>query len=101
MTEEEVILALQTEIYGETGEHEWDNTWIAYGLKDFTEAINTHYPKITLLGYFWLQEPKHWIDGLDLDIGLVCEEEYGYRFWCHFPSKFIEEMIETYKERGR
>lgn len=99
MTKEEVVLALQTEICGDIGEHEWDNSWVRYSITEMTEALNES--GYTLIGYFYLQEPKPYIRGIDLDIGLVCEYKDKYRFWCHHTKKIVDEAIENYKERGR
>jgi len=86
--------ALHNEVLGDVGEHEWDNTWIEYNVIDL--ATNLYCANYTLLGYFWLQEPKPFLSGMPLDIGLVCEDVEGNRFWCHCSKKMIDEMIEEF-----
>ena len=97
-TLEEVIRdtleALHNEVLGDVGEHEWDNTWIEYNVIDL--ATKLYCANYTLLGYFWLQEPKPFIPRMPLDIGLVCENAVGDRFWCHCSKKMLDEMIEEF-----
>ena len=95
MSKEEVIKALNTEVLGDVGEHEWNNTWIDFSFEDFYMKLDIN--NYTLLGYFWLQEPKAFIPSIPLDIGLVCEDSEGYRFWCHTSKKLMEEMTEDWR----
>lgn len=93
---QDTLDALHNEILGYVGEHEWNNSWIEYNLIDL--ASNLYCANYELLGYFWLQEPKPFIPSMPLDIGLVCEDAEGNRFWCHCSKKMIDMMIEDYFE---
>ena len=43
--------------------------------------------------------PKHAMFSGDLlDVGVCAEYEDGERFWCHFRSQDIKEMLEEYKD---
>lgn len=98
MTEQEVYSILKNNTNVEDhGEHEWDNSWLGVGIKNSAEILNER--RYTLLGWFTLTQPKISLMGITLDIGVVCEDEYGERFWCHYAKEWLEDDIKTYEER--
>ena len=72
MSEEEVysILKNNNNVL-DHGEHEWDNSWLG-GIQVIAEGITRS--NYTLIGWFTLIQPKHYAEGIDLDIGIVCED---------------------------
>jgi len=96
MTEVEVysILKNNTNVQ-DHGEHEWDNSWLVVGIEELAKELTKR--NYTLIGWFYLSQPKGYIEGLDLDIGIVYEED-GNRFWCHYAKKWLDDDIEFYEE---
>lgn len=97
MTEEEVysVLKNNTDVQ-DHGEHECDNSWLGCGIKDITEGVTKG--NYTLLGWFPLAQAKNYTTGIDLDIGVVCEDEDGNRFWCHYAKKWLDDDLDFYEE---
>lgn len=97
MTEEEVysILKNNSNVL-DHGEHEWDNSWLGCSIHDIAEGVTRN--NYTLIGWFTLTQPKHYTDGIDLDIGVVCEDSDGIRFWCHYTSRWLEDDLAIYEE---
>lgn len=96
MSEEEVysILKNNNNVL-DHGEHEWDNSWLG-GIQVIAEGITRS--NYTLIGWFTLIQPKHYAEGIDLDIGIVCEDSDGVRFWCHYSSRWLKDDLATYEE---
>ena len=77
------------------GEHEWDNSWLGCSIEDMTEELNKN--NFTLIGWFNLSQIKKYTESINLDIGIVCEDEDGERFWCHYAKKWLDNNIEDYE----
>lgn len=94
----EVIAGIQNKLYGdELGYHEMWNSWLygtPYEIASYCVKNN-----MMVVGYSTDIAPKHaMFSGDILDVGVCAEYEYGERFWCHYRSEDIKEMIERYKD---
>lgn len=81
----------------EVGTHEYDNSWLISSIEELTNKLNEK--EYRLIGWFPLSAPKKYADNIYLDIGIVAEEEDGYRFWCHYIKRWLEDDIEEYEEK--
>ena len=91
-----LVKALSNNYIGDYGYHEMDNRWLLYSnnIGEFASYLkNQNY---TVLGYFNLNIKVH--DGYD--IGLIFQDNFDEnRFWTHACKKYIDEMIQEYKEK--
>ena len=89
----EVIIALQHQLYDQgDATHELLNTWVcALDPYDMVETLEKH--NLTIVGYFYLTEPK-----MRLDIGVVAEDKDGERIWCHARKAWFDDWKEEYPE---
>lgn len=90
----EVIKNIQNKLYkDQIGYHEMWNSWL-YGTP-FEIAAACVKEHITIMGHCKDIEPKENMFSRDtLDIGVCAEYEDGERFWCHFSTKMMEDLIE-------
>lgn len=89
----EVVAALQHQLY-DSGDatHELLNTWVcALDPYDMVKTLEKH--NLTIIGYFYLTEPK-----MKLDIGIIAENKNGERIWCHARKVWFEDWKEDYPE---
>lgn len=98
MTEFEVysILKNNTDVQ-DYGEHEYDNSWLVPGVDNITEELTKR--NYILIGWFYTYCPKFYTESLTLDIGIVCEDEFENRFWCHYSKKWLDEDLEEYERK--
>lgn len=95
-----VLIDIQNTLsYDEIGYHEMWNGWL-YG-NPFEIAKDCEHEKIHILGHCSYIQPKYIGYNLSetLDIGVCAEYEDGERFWCHYSSAHMKEMIKTYGKR--
>lgn len=85
---------------GEHGEHSYDNSWYSSDIIEITKNFKDM--NYEFIGYFNLdsyQIIKQY--STTYDVGLIFKEEDNrgneYRYWCHFSSKYLEDMKEQYK----
>lgn len=90
----EVATNIQNKLYkDQIGYHEMWNSWL-YGTP-FEIAAACVKEHITIMGHCKDIEPKENMFSRDtLDIGVCAEYEDGERFWCHFSTKMMEDLIE-------
>lgn len=94
----EVLKGINNRLHkDEIGYHEMWNAWL-YGTP-YEIAKECVKNGIRVVGYSAEIHPKiAMFSGDTLDVGVCAEYEDGERFWCHFRSKDIKEMINDYKE---
>jgi hypothetical protein len=88
----EVLNNIQNKLnYDEIGYHEMWNSWL-YGTpyEIAKECINEN---ITIRGYSSDIGYKTDLSGEILDIGVCAEYEDGERFWCHFSTKCLNDLL--------
>lgn len=92
----EVLKGIQNKLHGdELGYHEMWNAWI-YGTP-YEIAKECVDKNMRVIGYSPDISPKHAMFSGDLlDVGVCAEYDDGERFWCHFRSQDIKEMLEEY-----
>lgn len=89
----EVVTALQHQLY-DSGDatHELLNTWVcALDPYDMVKTLEKH--NLTIIGYFYLTEPK-----MKLDIGIVAENKNGECIWCHARKVWFDDWKEEFPE---
>lgn len=93
----EVLTGIQNRLHGdEIGYHEMWNAWL-YGTP-YEIAKECVKNNMRVIGHSFDITPKHAMFSGDLlDVGVCAEYEDGERFWCHFRSQDIKEMVEEYK----
>lgn len=83
--------------YDEIGYHEMWNSWLycdIYEMADYCEKV-----KMMVVGYCTDIIPKiAMLSGDTLDIGVCCEYEDGERFWCHYRSSDLKELLDKNTE---
>lgn len=94
----EVLYGIQNRLHGdEIGYHEMWNAWL-YGTP-YEIAKECVKQNMRVIGHSPDIVPKHAMFSGDLlDVGVCAEYEDGERFWCHFRSQDIKEMLEEYKD---
>ena len=94
----EVIKNIQNKLLlDEIGYHEMWNAWL-YGTP-YEMAEYCIKEKIKIVGYSTDVTPKTAMFSGDLlDAGVCAECEDGTRFWCHYRSEDIKNLIERYPE---
>lgn len=94
----EVLKGIRNKLHGdEIGYHEMWNAWL-YGTP-YEMASHCVQNNMMVIGYSPDICPKTaMFSGDILDAGVCAEYEDGERFWCHFRSKDIEDMLEQYQE---
>lgn len=94
----EVLKGIRNKLHGdEIGYHEMWNAWL-YGTP-YEMASHCAQNNMMVIGYSPDICPKTaMFSGDILDAGVCAEYEDGERFWCHFRSKDIEDMLEQYQE---
>lgn len=92
-----IIKAIQNPMHrDEIGEKEMWNAWISSDPWEMAQLCKKE--KITIIGHCRDIAPKHaMLAGDVLDIGVCAEDEDGYRFWCHFCSRYIDTMKKRYE----
>ena len=85
---------------GDYGEHSYDNHWYS---DDIIEIVqNFKEMEYKFIGYFNLNEyQRKTLCRETYDVGMIFSEEdengNEYRYWCHFLSRYLEDMKEQYK----
>lgn len=92
----DIYKRLQNKMFLEyAGYHEMWNAWIDYDIYQLAANLQEHH--LELLGYIELNSPKLSFCGTKLDIGLVVKDGEDI-FWCHASRKYLDDMLENYKE---
>lgn len=94
----EVLNNIQIKLHNdEIGRHEMWNAWLDCDPYSMAQYCIEH--KFNVVGYCTDIIPKtSWLSGEVLDVGVCIEYEDGDRFWCHWRSRYIEEMITEHPE---
>lgn len=94
----EVLTGIQNRLHGdEIGYHEMWNAWL-YGTP-YEIANECVKRNMRVIGHSFDISPKYAMFSGDLlDVGVCAEYDDGERFWCHFRSQDIKEMVEEYKD---
>lgn len=92
-----IVEAIQNRMtLDEIGYKEMNNAWLSSD--PWEMAMECRKRKLTVLGHCRDIPPKHAMFSDDLlDIGVCVESESGERFWCHFRSRSILKMRNSYQ----
>ena len=79
----------------EIGPHEFSNNWLSNDIYEMAYKLKQQ--NMTLDGICYDIPEKHGLIG-DYDIAVVVSCSNGEKFWSHFRSETINEMIDFYKK---
>ena len=93
----EVIKNIQNKLYkSQIGSHDMWNSWL-FGTP-YEIACECIKEKITIVGYCDDIIAKHNLfSGEPMDIAVCAEYEDGDRFWCHYSTKMLNDLLEWAK----
>lgn len=94
----EVIANIQNKLYkDQIGYHEMWNSWLYGNPFEIASACIKH--DISIVGHCTdIVHKVNMFSGEELDIGVCAEYSDGERFWCHFSTKTLNDMIEIWGE---
>ena len=94
----EVFKNIQNKLYkDQIGYHEMWNSWLYGTPYEIAKACKENDMKV--VGYCDdIVAKENWISGDIQDIGVCAEYSDGERFWCHFSTKTLNDMIEIWSE---
>lgn len=92
----ECLRAMQNKLHrDEIGYHEQWNSWLFGNPYELAAACKDK--KIQIMGHCSdIISKEAFFSGDILDVGVCAEYEDGERFWCHFRSSDIDDMIRLY-----
>ena len=94
---DEIVKNIQKKLNrDEIGYHEMWNAWISYDPYEMAKYCIKE--KIEIVGCCYDIIPKISFTGTMLDVGICVEYEDGERFWCHYRSETIEDMLRNYNK---
>ena len=96
----DVIKNIQNKLYkDQIGYHEMWNSWLYGNPFEIASVCIKH--DISIVGHCTdIVHKVNVFSGEELDIGVCAEYSDGERFWCHFSSKMIEDLLEMAKYNG-